>query len=133
MEIETRDVGLVTIARMPERIILGAPNVALRETLLALLDDDRRRILLDLEATSYVDSSGLAELVACTRRAHERNGAVKLLRPLTRIRDLLRLTGLDTVFEVFSDEREAIASFDVHGVTAPGRFPAQAERPPGSS
>ena len=100
MEMKTRYVGLVTIVDIRGRVTFGESDAALREAILGLLDKGRKQILLNLEDTSYVDSSGLAQFVACYKEVDEVNGMVKLLRHRKRIRQLLHLTGLDTVLEV---------------------------------
>jgi anti-sigma B factor antagonist len=67
--------------------------------------------VLDLEKVRFMDTSGLGELVAWKKRALERGGDVRLLRPRNHVRDVLELTALTAVFQIFEDEAEAVASF----------------------
>ncbi len=111
MDLTVRYIGHVTIIDIRGKITVGKADVALRLALLELLKGDRRHILLNLEDTTYVDSCGLSELVASYRRAREQNGTIKLMSPRGRVRDLLRLTRLNDVLEVYTDEDTALASF----------------------
>jgi anti-sigma B factor antagonist len=75
------------------------------------LDEGYKNILFDLEGVTYVDSAGLGELVSCNRVAATRGGEVKLVHLQKKIRGLLQITKLITIFETFEDDREAILSF----------------------
>ena len=83
----------------------------LRSTLIGLLDQGHRNILLDLGRVTFIDSVGLGELVACKKRTVQRGGDIKLLQPARRVRELLVLTVLTRIFEIFEDEDAAVASF----------------------
>ena len=111
MTLKVRYVGQVAIVDIRGKITVGKGDVVLRRELLELLNSDRRYILLNLENTTYVDSCGLSELVACYRRAREQNGMIKLLSPPGQVRDLLRLTRLDEVLTTYLAEDAALASF----------------------
>ena len=111
MELKTRRKGYVTIVDIRGKITVGKADVILRQALFELLNNDRRHILLNLEDTTYVDSCGLSEIIMCYRRAREQDGTIKLLNPRRRIRDLLRITRLDEVLEIYTDEDAALASF----------------------
>ena len=93
------------------KITIGEGDVVLRNTVQELLDGGKKQILLNLEKVSYMDSAGIGELVACYKRAKEKQGTVKLLNPSGKVYDLLSLTKLEEVFETFKDEREALVSF----------------------
>ena len=93
------------------KITIGESDVVLRKRLRELLENGQRHILLNHEGVSYVDSSGIGELVAGYKCADETGGAVKLLNPSRKVRDLLQVTRLDEVFATFRDEKEALASF----------------------
>jgi len=83
----------------------------LSATLHDLLKQGYPRIVLNLSQVPFLDSAGLGELIACLKRARQRGGDVRLLRPTLRVRDLLEMTALTRVFRIFDDEPEALASF----------------------
>ena len=89
----------------------GRPVDDLRETLMDLVDGGYNKIVLDLSLVTFIDSAGLGELVACKKRTAERGGDIKLLQPPRRIHELLAMTLLTRIFEVFDSEDDAIASF----------------------
>ncbi len=108
-----RDDGSVSIVDAPSTITIGAGDVAVRERISELLRWGRKHILISLESTRYMDAAGVGELVACYNRAALCGGVVKLVNPNGRVYDLLLLTKLDEVFEVFRDERKAVRSFEI--------------------
>ena len=83
-----------------------------RSRIADLLSADKPRLIINLEQVTQVDTSGLTALVTTHLTAAKRGGALKLVNPTGRIRELLGITRLDTLFEVFDSEDEAIASFD---------------------
>lgn len=89
----------------------GSPLEDLGTAIRASLDQDNPRILLDLAGVRFMDSAGLGELVSCAKRAVERGGDIRILRPGPKIRELFAMTGLNRVFRVFETESEAVASF----------------------
>jgi anti-sigma B factor antagonist len=106
-----REVGPVSVLDLSGKITIGEGDSLLREQVHNLLESGHSKILLNLEAVSYMDSAGIGELVACYKRAREKGGTVKLLRPSGKVQDLLVLTKLEEVFENYPDEKAAIASF----------------------
>ena len=106
-----RDAGQVTVVDLSGRIILGDGSALLRKTIRGLLDDQRRRILLNLADVDYIDSSGIGELVSGFTAVKNQGGDLKLLHLTKKVRDLLQITKLYTVFDVFSDESSAVRSF----------------------
>lgn len=106
-----RDAGKVTVVDMSGRITLGDGSALLRKTIRQLLDDQRTAILLNLADVDYIDSSGIGELVSGYTAVTNRGGELKLLHLTKKVHDLLQITKLFTVFEVFSDERLATGSF----------------------
>ena len=110
MKLVVRQVGRVAVVDLSGKITLGEGEVVLRERLSELLRDGQRHILLNLESIWYMDSCGIAELVACYKRAKVNNCTVKLLNPSRRVLDLLRITMLDEVFEIYRDETAALCS-----------------------
>jgi len=84
----------------------------LGRTLGLLLEQGRRKILLDLAGVSFLDSAGLGDLIACKKRTMEGGGDIRLLRPAGKVRDLLEMLSLTRIFQIFDDEKAALASFD---------------------
>lgn len=106
-----RDAGLVTVVDLGGRITLGEGSALLRKTVRGLLDDKRTRILLNLADVDYIDSSGIGELVSAYTTTKGRGGELKLLHLTKKVHDLLQLTKLYTVFDVYIEERTALNSF----------------------
>ena len=106
-----RDVGSVTVVDMGGRITLGDGSALLRKTVRQLLDDNRIHILINLADVDYIDSSGIGELVHAYTSVKNREGELKLLHLTKKVRDLLQITRLYTVFEVHTDEASAVRSF----------------------
>jgi anti-sigma B factor antagonist len=106
------DAGKVTVVELSGRITLGEGSALLRKTNRGLLDGERKMILLNLADVDYIDSSGISELVGGFISVKNRNGSLKLLQLTNRVRDLLQITRLYTVFDVFSDESTALRSFE---------------------
>lgn len=109
--ITTRQVGDVTIVDVSGRIQLGEGAISLRNTLRDLVAQDKIKILLNLGDVSYIDSSGMGELVAGFTSVANRGGQLKLLNVTKRIKDLLQITKLYTVFDVHDSEASALRSF----------------------
>lgn len=107
-----RDAGKVTVVDLSGRITLGDGSALLRKTVRGLLDDQRMQILLNLADVDYIDSSGIGELVSGFTAVKNRNGNLKLLHLTKKVRDLLQITKLFTVFDVYTDEGTALRSFD---------------------
>jgi anti-sigma B factor antagonist len=106
-----RDAGEVTVVDLSGRITLGEGSALLRKTVRGLLEEHRTKILLNLADVDYIDSSGIGELVSGYTAVKNRNGELKLLQLTKKVRDLLQITKLFTVFDVFSDEATALRSF----------------------
>jgi anti-sigma B factor antagonist len=111
MKAKVRQIGKVAVVDLSGKITIGAGDVQLRESVVELLEKGDRNILLNLERVSYMDSAGIGELVACYKRAKERDGVVKLVNPTGKVYDLLQLTKLEEIFDVYRDEKEALVSF----------------------
>ncbi|MCS6885719.1 MAG: STAS domain-containing protein [Acidobacteriota bacterium] len=109
--INQRTIGEVTILDLSGKITIGVGNVQLREAIKKLLEAGNKKILLNLADVSYVDSSGIGELVHSFTTTSNAGGTLKLLNLTKKIQDLLAITKLLTVFETFSNEDEAVASF----------------------
>jgi len=111
MKANVRKLGKVSVVDISGKITIGEGDVQLREKVNELLDAGESRILLNLEKVKYMDSAGIGELVACYKRAKEKEGVVKLLNPSGKVYDLLQLTKLEEVFDTYKDEGEALGSF----------------------
>jgi len=111
MKTTVRTVGQVAVVDLSGKITIGEGDVVLRDKVLELLDGGHSKILLSLEKVSYMDSAGIGELVACFKKAREKGGTVKLLKPSGKVEDLLQLTKLWEVFEIFDEEKAAVDSF----------------------
>ncbi|MCS6884067.1 MAG: STAS domain-containing protein [Acidobacteriota bacterium] len=93
------------------RITLGSGNQELRERVNAALDAGKTKIILNLGEVSYLDSSGVGTLVGCFTSAQNRGATLKLINLTNKIRDLLAITKLLTVFDVYDSEEAAVNSF----------------------
>jgi anti-sigma B factor antagonist len=110
LTISQRNTSQVEILTLSGRLTLGEASSALRSAVRAAIDRDRH-LLVDLSAVSYIDSSGLGELVAGFASVSSRGRVMKLLKPHQRVDSMLQITKLYTTFEIFEDEPSALASF----------------------
>jgi len=108
MKSEIRDVGDVRVITLSGKITIGSGDVKIRELINSALDDGKSKILLDLADVSAIDSSGIGEMVACYTTVTKRDGQLKLMRLSPKINDILHVTQLITVFDVFDSEDEAL-------------------------
>jgi anti-sigma B factor antagonist len=111
MKASTRQVDGITIVDLSGRITLGEGSVVLRDTIKDLLSKGQKKILLNLGDVSYIDSSGIGELVSAFTSVRNQGGELKLLNLTKKVHDLLQITKLYTVFDVKDDEAAAIAAF----------------------
>ena len=111
MQIEERVVGEVTILDLKGKITLGEGDEALKDKINSLIQQNRKRILLNLADVPYIDSAGLGEIVRTYTTVSRQGGQLKLVNLTKRITDLLAITKLLTVFETFDAENDAIRSF----------------------
>jgi anti-sigma B factor antagonist len=111
LSIKDREVGDVTILDLSGKITIGEGSVQLREAVRRLLDEGKKKILLNLGEVAYVDSSGIGELVSSYTTTNNQGGHLKLLNLTKKIQDLLMITKLLTVFETFDSEASALDSF----------------------
>ena len=107
----TREVGAITLVDLSGRISLGEGSALLRKTIRDLLDDGNSKILLNLGDVNYIDSSGIGELVSGFTTVTNHGGVLKLLGLSKRVKDLLQITKLYTVFDVHDDEASAVRSY----------------------
>ena len=111
LTIEERRVGNVTILDMDGKVTIDGSNIQFRGAIRRLLAEGREQILLNLAQVSYIDSSGLGELVASHFSLSKKGGQIKLLQLTQSLRELMTITKLLTVFEVYDSEAEALDSF----------------------
>ncbi len=111
VKLTTRQVGDVSVMDAVGRITLGEGSSVFRETLRDLVAKGQKKVLLNLADVSYIDSSGIGELVSGFTSVTNQGGQLKLLNLNKRVKDLLQITKLYTVFEVFEDEAAAVRSF----------------------
>ena len=111
LNIRERQAGDVTVLDMDGKITIGEVSVTLRTSVRRLLEEGKKRILLNLAGVSYIDSSGIGELVSSYTATNKENGQLKLLNLTQKIRDLLTITKLLTVFDTYDSEADALNSF----------------------
>ena len=111
MKSNARDVGDIRVLELGGKITIGSGDVKIRELISQAVEDGKQNILFDLGGVTAIDSSGIGEMVACYTTVTKRGGQLKLMHLSPKISDILQVTQLITVFDVFDDEREAIGSF----------------------
>ena len=111
VKLNTRQVGEVSVVDVAGRITLGEGSSALRDLLRDMVSKGQKKILLNLGDVSYIDSSGIGELVSGFTTVTNSGGDLKLLNLNKRVKDLLQITKLYTVFDVHEDEAGAIRAF----------------------
>jgi len=111
MMVNTRKIDGVSIVDLSGKITIGEGTIVLKDAVLNLLQRNEKKILLNLADVSYIDSSGIGELVSSFTTVGNQGWKLKLLNLTKKVHDLLSITKLLTVFEVFDDEAKAIQSF----------------------
>ena len=111
VQISSRTAGDVTIVDVAGKITLGEGSSALRDKVRELSAAGSKKMLINLGDVNYIDSSGIGELVSAFTTVSNSGGALKLLNLTKRVQDLLQITKLYTVFEVFDAEDAALKSF----------------------
>ena len=111
MKATSRQVEGVAVVDMSGRITLGEGSVVLRDTIRDLIGKGQKKILLNLGDVTYIDSSGIGELVSAFTAVRREGGELKLLNLTKKVHDLLQITKLYTVFDIKDDEATAIKAF----------------------
>lgn len=111
MKATNRQVDGVAVVDMNGRITLGEGSVVLRDTIRDLIGKGQKKILLNLGNVTYIDSSGIGELVSAFTAVRREGGELKLLNLTKKVHDLLQITKLYTVFDIKDDEAAAIKAF----------------------
>jgi anti-sigma B factor antagonist len=111
LTIASHEMEGIHVLDLKGRITLGEGSVQIRDAIRNLVSQGQKNILLDLGEVTYIDSSGLGELVAAYTTARNNGAELKLLNLSKKVHDLLQLTKLYTVFDVYDNETVAVASF----------------------
>ena len=111
LNISERQSGDVTILDMDGKITIGEGSVALRTAVRRLVEEGKKKVLLNLAKVGYIDSSGIGELVSSYTAIDRDGGELKLLNLTQKLQDLLTITKLLTVFDVYESEADALGSF----------------------
>jgi anti-sigma B factor antagonist len=109
----SRDIGGVTVIDLDGRITLGEGSALLRDIIRKNLDAGHKQIVMNLAGISYIDSTGLGELVSAYRLVKRQGGELKLLNINKKVSDLLQITRLYAVFDIHNNEAQAVSSFDI--------------------
>jgi len=112
INISERQAGDVAVLDLNGKVTIGEGSVALRNAIRRLLGEGKNKILLNLGGVGYIDSSGIGELVSSFTAVNKEGGVLKLLNLTQKIQDLLAITKLLTVFDVYDSEAEALSSYN---------------------
>jgi anti-sigma B factor antagonist len=107
-----REIGTITVVDLSGMLMLGESSAILRRAIGDLVAKERSKVILNFRNVSEIDSAGVAELVAAYTTMKKHEGRLKLLNPPKKIRDMLELTRLSKVFEVYTNEESALRSFE---------------------
>jgi anti-sigma B factor antagonist len=111
MKISRREEGAVTVIEPKGKITIGEGDVLLREEITKLLSEEKKQLVLDLGGISYMDSAGVGELVSVYTSVKNRGGELKLASLTKKIKDLLQITQLMTIFDTYETAQEAVSAF----------------------
>ena len=123
LNIHERRIGNVTVLDMDGNIRISGNNVALLKAIRSLVDEGRNQIVLNLARVTYIDSSGLGELISSHVTLTNRGGQIKLLNLTQRLQELMTITKLLPIFDVYGNEPEALDSFTTNDVIAVAAAP----------
>ena len=111
MKTSLRKVGEVIVLDLSGSLLTGVSNRTFSESVQKLFDEGEKKILINLKHVGRIDSGGLGVLMGRKKVAAEKNADIKLLNPRGLVNDVFIMVHLHKVFEIFKDEKEAIASF----------------------
>jgi anti-sigma B factor antagonist len=111
LKISTRNIDGITVVDCNGRIVFGDEAAALREKIKKLVAENNKQLVLNLAGVSYIDSGGLGTLVGLYTTARNAGGSIKLANLTQRVGDLLQVTKLLTVFDVYDGEEKAVKAF----------------------
>ncbi len=106
----TRQSGSVTIVDLTGRVTMGSSATAFSDKIRGLAAAGHKHLVLNLAALEYIDSSGLGELVASLTAVSRLGGSMNLLSPAKRVRELLQITKVNSLFQIFDDEQSAVSA-----------------------
>jgi len=111
LNVASRDAGEIKILELDGRLVLGGENKSFREQIKTLVQAGNKKIILNLTNLNYIDSSGIATLVASCHTARSKGAKLKLAHVGPKVREVLTMTKLTPVFDIYDNEAAAIASF----------------------
>ena len=111
LQITTREFDRVVVVDIVGNLTINESRTQLRDLIHVLSETGHKRFLLNLAGVDYVDSTGMGELVRCFSIVRQKGGEMKLLQVNKRLADLLQITRLNTIFEIYSEERAALGAF----------------------
>ena len=111
MKLSTRQADGVTVFDISGRVVLGEDTALLRNSVRELLAQGKKKILVNMGEATHIDSSGLGELVTSCVSVRKAGGDMKLLKLTKKVHDVLQVTKLYTVFDIYDDEGKALKSF----------------------
>ena len=111
MDVNKRQAGDVTILDLKGKITIGSGDVQLRNAVQDVMNSGATKVLINMQNVSTIDSSGIGELVSAYTTATNRGAKLKLINLPAKVTDILTITQLITVFDVFDSEKEGLASF----------------------
>jgi anti-sigma B factor antagonist len=120
MHAVSRQIGGITVVDVQGRITVGEGNIMLREVVTTLMEEGKKRVLLNLREVEYIDSAGIGELVRTHTTLQRQGGQLKMVNLHQKVQDLLKATSLHKVFDVQKDEASAIQSFSAKAAEASG-------------
>lgn len=112
LRIETRHVGPVSILDLSGQLVMGNETLALSQHCEQLVQRQRTQLVINIQQVTFIDSSGVGELVAVLSCAKRAGGSLKILRPTEMVRRVLEISHVNRVLDIFDSEEEAIASFE---------------------
>jgi anti-sigma B factor antagonist len=111
LKMTNREVDGVSVVALDGRIVLGEESNALREKVKSLIAEGKKKVVLNMANITFIDSAGLGTLVAAHHSAKSQGAALKLAHLGSKFQEVLQITKLLTVFDVYNSEAEAVASF----------------------
>lgn len=111
LKMTSREVDGVTVVALDGRIVLGEESNALREKIKSMVAEGKKRIVLNMDGVTFIDSAGLGTLVAAHHSAKAQGASLRLCHLGTKFQEVLQITKLMTIFDVYNTEAEAVASF----------------------
>jgi anti-sigma B factor antagonist len=112
MHIEIKKVRKACVVSLIGKLTLGEGDLQLRQEFLTQIEAGEQKFVLDLSRLLYLDSAGIGEIVACSKRAMERNGVIKIVLPAEGpVRKVFEITGLDRAFDLYENVADAVDNF----------------------